>query len=201
MTPQKFRPGQRWVSDSEPELGLGVVEAAGMRDVRIRFPASEETRVYRVPGAPLRRARLAPGDRARARTGAMFVVERVEEQDGLLTYHGGGRALAEGDLLDRMAFSDPDKRLLAGRPGDPEAFALRLRTLELRRRMLAAPARGLAGARMALLPHQLGIAHEISSRHRPRVLLADEVGLGKTIEAGLVFHRLLATGQVSRVLV
>src|SRR5690606_38999681 len=74
-------------------------------------------------------------------------------------------------------------------------------TLELRRRMLAAPARGLAGARMELLPHQLGIAHEIASRPRPRVLLADEVGLGKTIEAGLVFHRLYATGQIGRVLV
>jgi ATP-dependent helicase HepA len=197
----KFLPGQRWVSDSEPELGLGIVLEAALRQVSIRFPAAEETRVYRVPGAPLRRARLAPGDRARDRSGATLVIERVEERDGLLTYFGGGRSLPEGDLLDRLSFSDPDKRLLAGNPGDPEAFALRLRTLELRRRMLAAPARGLAGARMALLPHQLGIAHEIASRHRPRVLLADEVGLGKTIEAGLVFHRLLATGQIGRVLV
>ena len=197
----KFVPGQRWVSDSEPELGLGIVMEAALRQVSIRFPAAEETRVYRVPGAPLRRARLAPGDRARDRAGAVMVVERVEERDGLLTYHGGGRALPEGELLDRLAFSDPDKRLLAGNPGDPEAFALRLRTLELRRRMLAAPARGLVGARMDLLPHQLGIAYEVASRHRPRVLLADEVGLGKTIEAGLVFHRLLATGQAARVLV
>lgn len=198
---QKFLPGQRWISDSEPELGLGTVLEAGFRQVTLRFPAAEETRVYRIPGAPLRRVRLAPGDRARDRSGGVFVVERVEECDGLITYHGGGRALPEGELLDRLSFSDPDKRLLAGRPGDPRAFALRLRTLELRRRMLASPARGLVGARMELLPHQLGIAHEIASRHRPRVLLADEVGLGKTIEAGLVFHRLYATGQISRVLV
>src|SRR5690606_31790829 len=158
LTPPKFLPGQRWVSDSEPELGLGIVLEAAFRQVTLRFPAAEETRVYRIPGAPLRRVRLPPGDRARARSGAVMVVERVEERDGLVTYHGGGKSLPEGELLDRMSFSDPDKRLLAGRPGDPDAFALRLRTLELRRRMLAAPARGLAGARMELLPHQLGIA-------------------------------------------
>jgi ATP-dependent helicase HepA len=54
---------------------------------------------------------------------------------------------------------------------------------------------------MELLPHQIAIAHEVASRHRPRVLLADEVGLGKTIEAGLVFQRLHATGQINRVLI
>lgn len=198
---QKFTPGQRWVSDSEPELGLGVVLEAAFRQVRIEFPAAEETRVYRVPGAPLRRARLAPGDRARARSGAVMIVERVEERDDLLTYHGGGMALPEGDLLDRMSFSDPEKRLLAGQVGKPRAFDLRVRTLALQRNMLGARVRGLAGARMELLPHQIAIAHEVASRHNPRVLLADEVGLGKTIEAGLVFQRLYATGQISRVLV
>ncbi len=203
MTPPNstFVPGQRWISDSEPELGLGVVLEAGVRDVKIRFPAADETRIYRLQSAPLRRVVLAPGDRARSRSGAVFVVERITESGGLLTYHGAGRSLPEGDLLDRMAFSDPDKQLLAGRPGSLEAFALRLRTLNLRRDMLGSRVRGLVGARMELLSHQISIAHETSSRAHPRVLLADEVGLGKTIEAGLVFHRLYVTGQVNRVLV
>jgi ATP-dependent helicase HepA len=198
---EKFLPGQRWVSDSEPELGLGTVLEVGFRDVKIRFAAAEETRLYMQRGAPLRRVRLAAGDRARGKSGAAFVIERVEEKDGIIVYHGGGRSLPEGDLLDRAAFSDPDKRLLAGQAGKPRAYALRLRTLELQRAMLGSPVRGLAGARMELLPHQIAIAHEVASRHRPRVLLADEVGLGKTIEAGMVFHRLHATGQIDRVLV
>jgi ATP-dependent helicase HepA len=201
MTPQKFLPGQRWVSDSEPELGLGLILEVGFRDVKIRFPAADETRMYMQRGAPLRRVRLAPGDRARSRSGTVFLVEHVEDRGGLLVYHGGGYYLPEGDLLDRMGFSDPDKRLLAGQAGDPGAFALRVRTLELRRTMLGSRVRGLAGARMDLLPHQIAIAHEVAARHRPRVLLADEVGLGKTIEAGLVFQRLHATGQINRVLV
>jgi ATP-dependent helicase HepA len=129
------------------------------------------------------------------------VVQGVEEKDGLLTYHGSGTSLAEKDLLDRQSFSDPDKRLLSGQVSKPRAFSLRLRTQRFRNEMLGSPVRGLAGARMELLPHQIGIAHEVASRPNPRVLFADEVGLGKTIEAGLVFHRLHATGQISRVLV
>jgi ATP-dependent helicase HepA len=197
----KFIPGQRWVSDSEPELGLGIVLEAGFRDVKVRFPAADETRLYMQRSAPLRRAKLGKGDRARGRSGEMFVVLAVEEAAGLLTYRGGGKVLPEGDLLDRLSFSDPDKRLLAGQVSKPRTFSLRLRTLQLLRDMLGSPARGLAGARVELLPHQIAIAHEVASRHNPRVLLADEVGLGKTIEAGLVFHRLHATGQINRVLV
>jgi ATP-dependent helicase HepA len=35
---------------------------------------------------------------------------------------------------------------------------------------------------VGLIPHQFAIAHEVSDRIHPRVLLADETGLGKTIK-------------------
>lgn len=60
---------------------------------------------------------------------------------------------------------------------------------------------GLLGGRIDLLPHQLSIASEVTGRLAPRVLLADEVGLGKTIEACLILHRLILTGRASRVLI
>ena len=41
----------------------------------------------------------------------------------------------------------------------------------------------------------------MARRHAPRVLLADEVGLGKTIEAGLILHRMLLTGRAERALI
>ncbi len=200
-TPEKFVPGQRWVSDSEPELGLGSVLETGFRDVKIHFPAAGETRLYMQRNAPLRRARLRAGDRARARDGRVFVIRDVRETAGLLVYRGEADELPEQELLDRISFSDPDKRLLAGQLTKPRAFSLRLRTQEFRHQMLGSSVRGLVGARMELLPHQLSIAYEVASRRRPRVLLADEVGLGKTIEAGLIFHRLYVTGQASRVLI
>jgi len=52
-----------------------------------------------------------------------------------------------------------------------------------------------------LIPHQFYILHEVAARQIPRVLLADEVGLGKTIEACLILQRLLAVGKVRRALI
>jgi ATP-dependent helicase HepA len=68
--------------------------------------------------------------------------------------------------------------------------------------MLAqSPVKGLMGARVAVLPHQIYIATEAMKRQHPRILLADEVGLGKTIEAGMILHAALTNNQVSRVLI
>ena len=57
------------------------------------------------------------------------------------------------------------------------------------------------GSRTSLLPHQIYIANEVGQRHAPRVLLADEVGLGKTIEAGMIIQQQMLTGRASRILV
>ena len=51
------------------------------------------------------------------------------------------------------------------------------------------------------LPHQMHVLHRVLSGHNIRYILADEVGLGKTIEAGLVIKELKARGLVHRVLV
>ena len=66
--------------------------------------------------------------------------------------------------------------------------------------MARSPVYGFAGGRVDLIPHQFAIAAEVSSRRRPRVLLADETGLGKTIEAGLILHRLTTIGRIHRIL-
>ena len=197
----KFVPGQRWISDSEPELGLGIILEVGFREVKIAFRAAGVVRTYMHRNAPLRRVRMKSGDRARSQSGRVFTIRSIKEMGGLLTYFGDAESLLEQDLLDQMSFSDPDKRLLAGNVGKPREYALRFRTHQFRRDMLGSRVRGLVGARMDLLEHQISIAHEVASRHQAKVLLADEVGLGKTIEAGLIFHRLHATGQIIRVLV
>ena len=54
---------------------------------------------------------------------------------------------------------------------------------------------------MQLLPHQFYIASQVANRHAPRVLLADEVGLGKTVEAGLILHQQLITNRAERILI
>lgn len=67
-----------------------------------------------------------------------------------------------------------------------------------------APAAGLRAARSAridLLPHQLEPALAVLRGHGSRVLLADDVGLGKTIQAGLIIAELRARGMAERVLI
>ena len=59
----------------------------------------------------------------------------------------------------------------------------------------------MRGIRASLIPHQLHIAYEVGQRHAPRVLLADEVGLGKTIEAGMIIHQQLLSGRAERILI
>jgi superfamily II DNA or RNA helicase len=57
------------------------------------------------------------------------------------------------------------------------------------------------GADLLPLPHQIRALSRAISGHRIRYLLADEVGLGKTIEAGLILRELKLRGQVRRILI
>ncbi|MEW8049978.1 MAG: RNA polymerase-associated protein RapA, partial [Candidatus Thiodiazotropha sp.] len=201
-----FLPGQRWISDSESELGLGsIVECQG-RTVSIHFPAVGETRVYAQQGAPLTRVAFSLGDRIESRDGDSLLVSRVIEDNGCLTYLGedqNGRqiSLSEADLNDSLRIDQPQQRLTAGQIDPPHWFNLRYHTLRQLGRHLQSPVLGLGGPRIDLIPHQLYIAHEVANRPNPRVLLADEVGLGKTIEACLILHHQLMTGRTSRALI
>src|SRR5207249_4182886 len=56
-------------------------------------------------------------------------------------------------------------------------------------------------AHMDLLPHQLEPALAVVRGHGSRILIADEVGLGKTVQAALIVGELQARGAASRVLV
>jgi ATP-dependent helicase HepA len=199
---QRPFPGQRWISTSEPTLGLGIVRAAEGNRVEIHYPAAEETRLYAFDSAPLVRVHFSPGDAISDRSGRTLVVENVSGDDaGILAYHGDGRSIAETDLLDSLNFIRPEKRLLAGLADHPRDFDHRLQALEWNTRIRRSPSRGLAGARIDLIPHQLAIVAEAIARPRPRLLLADEVGLGKTIEACLILHHLHLTGRAGRILI
>ncbi len=201
MAGETWKSGQRWVSDSEPELGLGIVRAGGHGQVSIEFPAAGEARVYAIESAPLRRVRFSPGDRIRTNGGRELEVRAVREENGLRFHETAGGEITEPELADSMSFSKPEDRLFGGKLDEPAEFDLRGEALARRAEARRSPIRGLAGARMDLIPHQLFIADEVANRPRPRVLLADEVGLGKTIEACLIVHRLLLTGRAARVLV
>jgi ATP-dependent helicase HepA len=97
-----------------------------------------------------------------------------------------------GGLLDRLASGDA---------GPASAFALRTRVVRLEAMRRADSLGALLSSRVHVLPHQVGAAGRILADRSPRFVLADEVGLGKTIEAGLVFAGLRQLGLAERVLV
>lgn len=201
-----FRVGQRWVSNNEGELGLGIVRDSSGRTLEMYFPAADAHRFYAADNAPLSRVVYAAGDQLRTDDGRSFIVEYVHEINGCFVYQGetpehAPISIHEMDLDSRVHFSQPQDRLYAGQIDRNKAFELRIKALTHQHRALVSRAFGLLGPRVQLLPHQLYIAHEVSQRHAPRVLLADEVGLGKTIEAGLILHRQLLAGAVERVLI
>jgi ATP-dependent helicase HepA len=197
----EFLTGQRWISESEPELGLGSVLKLTARTVTVEYKASGQQREYARNNAPLRRVRFRPGDTIQNRKGKALTIESVAEERGLLRYRRGKKEFPEEDLSDTISFNKPEERLFAGQFDAPKVFDLRVAALEHQYRRRKSTVRGFLGGRIDLLPHQLYIAYEVSSRLAPRVLLADEVGLGKTIEACLIIHRLILTGRAGRVLI
>lgn len=198
---KQFIIGQRWISESEPELGLGVIVAVESKTVTCFFPASKVDRRYGFQTAPLRRIQFVQGDEVKAQSGDSFIVESVTEAQGLFTYHADGKSLPETQLADTLSFSKPEERLFAGNIDSNELFKLRYDVLLNQRKLFISPVRGFVGPKVNLIPHQMYVASEVSKRARPRVLLADEVGLGKTIEAGLILHHLILTGRVERCLI
>lgn len=202
----QYQPGQRWISDSEAELGLGTILAEDGRLLTVLYPATGETRQYATRNAPLTRVRFAPGDEITHFEGWKLTVQEVEDVDGLLVYHGLNAqhqpvTMPETQLSNFIQFRLASDRLFAGQIDPLAWFALRYHSLEHNSRLLQSSLWGLGGARAQPIAHQLHIAREVADRIAPRVLLADEVGLGKTIEAGLVIHRQLLSGRASRVLI
>ncbi len=194
--------GQRWISETEPELGVGICTETGSGRISLEFPATGVQRQYATDSAPIQRVEFRPGDRITTRGGEILAVENVVAgADGVLIYESAGRAIPETELSDALSFSKPEERLLIGQVDDNRTFELRYEALRCRHQIRQSPVRGFVGGRIDLIPHQLFVAHEVASRPLPRVLLADEVGLGKTIEACLILHRLYRSGRAARILV
>ncbi len=204
--PAVFAQGQRWISSTEPELGLGIITQTEGRLVQIYFPAAEEDRAYATHNAPLSRVVYRPGEEVRDEEGRSLTVVDVHENRGVLIYlcHDAEQSehlLPELRLHGVIQLSGPKDRLFAGQIDRLSRYRLRYYSRLHEGALRQSPVTGLLGPRVQLLPHQVYIAHEVATRHAPRVLLADEVGLGKTIEAGMIVHQQLISGRAGRVLV
>ncbi len=197
----EFIKGQRWISAAEPELGLGTITDVEDRRTCVSFLGSNAKRQYATAAAPLKRVRFRTGEQIMSREDVRLRIDSVREADGILIYCGSGHEISEYDICDTISFSTPRERLINGLADPVEIFNLRYETLNYRSRTKKSSVRGFLGGRVDLIGHQFYIADQVAARHVPRVLLSDEVGLGKTIEAGLILHRLLECERIRRVLI
>ena len=183
-----------------PELGIGRVTALEGRALVVEFPRS---------GAKLRLAAttdalipvdLNPGRPVRITATREETTITARVPDGTLQLANGHTAPAhtlwpldlEGAFLERLVLGDLD---------DVKDFVTRLNVLHLLTLREADGLGSFLGGRVRLFPHQLYVAERATASEPVRWLLADEVGLGKTIEAALILNRLVHAGKVERCLV
>ncbi len=198
-----YIPGQCYISSAETTLGVGIILKVVDRLVTVSFPSANESRNYATHSAPLTRLIHEIDSKVFTIDNQCYVIKNIIElNSGLVEYNmGDNMIIPESKIISAVDFNTPLKRLKQQHFDDLNAFETRLETLKMQQKLTSSNIRGLCGARVDLLPHQLYIAQNNSADKIPRILLADEVGLGKTIEAGLILHRLLAIGLVERALI
>jgi ATP-dependent helicase HepA len=194
----------------QPEWGVGHLLRLEDNDTKalVLFPAREggPILVANRQGA-LKAVALIPGDAVVTSAGKTGrVAEEVEGARDLRRYalkldDGTLDELPESELRALPPRPDLLSTLKDGRVGDATNFLLRRSALQLDDERRCDAMGALLASRVMVKPHQVGVVQRVLSARRPRFVLADEVGLGKTIEAGMVFSALRLAGLARRVLV
>ncbi len=116
-------------------------------------------------------------------------------------FGGGESSVPESGLAADSLPASPRDQLIQGHLSGPDELRVHLTGLRLQERNLTDQLRSLRAARLQHLPYQYKpLLKLLESEHR-RILIADEVGLGKTIEAGLIISELRARQDLRRVLI
>jgi len=195
-----WRAGDRLTHRFNPDLGPGVVEALAGRTLIVRFAGSAQTLRVAADSPALERFDPRPGARAALGPEGPVVVVAEFEPSGRARL-ADGREVDAAELWPAPPESSPLARLAAGAVDSLDAFALRLDALHLLRVREASGFGSFLGGRIRLFPHQLHVAEAAARSDPVRWLLADEVGLGKTVEACLVLDHLLRSRRAERALV
>jgi len=194
----------------QPEWGIGhliSLEDGGAR-ARVLFPARQGGPIFvsTKHGALLPQP-LGKGDSVHTAQGRPAVIEgEVKGGRGLRRYvirfDDGSRAeWPESELRADAPKPDALAMLRELRAGDARNFLLRRQALMLDDERRCDALGALFASRVMVKPHQVGVVQRVLAAPRPRFILADEVGLGKTIETGMIYSALRLSGLVRRTLV
>jgi len=142
--------------------------------------------------------RFAPGERiTHSEFGAGVVLDAPH--DGYLRafFSNGERRVPLASIQRQLSRTE---RILASVEGGDERARRAWLAYEAHALPVMESASALTSARIDLLPHQVVLTHRIATASPRRFLIADEVGLGKTIETALILRELASRGELSRAL-
>src|SRR5580692_1359544 len=142
--------------------------------------------------------RFAPGERiTHSEFGAGVVLDAPH--DGYLRafFGSGERRVPLASVRRQLSRTE---RILASVEGGEERARRAWLAYEANALPLMESAAALTSARIDLLPHQVVLTHRVATASPRRFLIADEVGLGKTIETALILRELASRGELKRVL-
>lgn len=148
------------------------------------------------------------GERVRARSNPAVVGEVLAalktnkgDQAYRIRFANGVRLVAEASLEPDIREQDPREQLVGGTWASIPELRLLLTGIRLRQLNLTDQIRSLRAARLEHFPYQYKPLLKFLNSEHQRVLIADEVGLGKTIEAAFVLSELTVRADIRRVLI
>ncbi len=190
--------GTKLVKETSPELGVGVVLRVDGRFIDVFFPDADTELRLSPDAAGISPLTLAAGDAVRMPDGQITTIRGVLGEVAVLT---NGKRARLTELWPHIPVKTPVDRLAASYV-DPLLQVLnRLdgqRLLNYRRRGEVA---SLIGGRVELFGHQVDTAARAIEDEAVRWLLADEVGLGKTVVACMITAALVRMGRVDKVVI
>ena len=208
-----FRPGM--LVSLPGRRGVGTVVAADRDHCQVSlFHSIDESLLEDHPMGALSRALVGPETRVYVPAGEVWRVGRIKGYDAaalpwieyVVRFPNGTTAdLGEDRLRVRVFEPHADPADVLARGGGETQYLHDRRWSALATSVtLRAAAEGLTGAlssKIELVPHQLAAARRVLTDPIPRFLLADEVGMGKTIEAGIVARQCLIDDPMRRICV
>ena len=183
----------------------GVIASFDGRRVTVHFDGGENLQ-FAWPADNLIRVVLDQGQTVRLEaTDERGVVANVVVKSDRVIYvvslpDGSSKTVTEDGVRPAIE-ADPIARLRNGEIDSARSVNLRVAATRLLFAHQYDDLSSLSNSRVEIKPHQVAVLHRVASTFPHRFILADEVGLGKTIEAGLIIKELKARGFAERVLI
>ena len=193
----------QWTGDK----GYGVITGIDDQKISVRWDDESPPPQFVAVDPPLRRVEVVGKTLYRKSNGATAIADvlvapepprwqcRVVTPDGRLAMVN----VSEADLRPVLPINPAD-RFASGEIGSLKKYRLREVTQSYLTLHWQNDLVSLGNVQVDIKPHQVGVVHKVISSYPHRFLLCDEVGLGKTIEAGMALKELRERGETKRVL-